>query len=216
MCSRIMRPSRPFSIRHIHLESWPGGDFPCKNWISTSTTVQGPRTVTLMPCPDTRLELQTRVKTMLDKWLLCSLRWFQQRAGTTASPTDKSRILHSDQSDATSEKDSCQVRRKLHFGAVIDNVLYRVMQNGTLRLVLPTVDRQALFQEAHAGKFGGHLLEHKVYSQLCRHYWWSGMRSDVATWCRACKVHPDELVSPFGLHWYLCQWQEHLIVLGWT
>ena len=33
------------------------------------------------------------------------------------------------------------------------------MPDGTLRLVPPTVDRQTLFEEAHAGKFGGHLRE---------------------------------------------------------
>ena len=62
------------------------------------------------------------------------------------------------------------------------------MPDGTLRLIPPTADRQALFQEAHAGRFGGHLRENKVYSQLCRHYWWRGMRSEVTRWCRACKV----------------------------
>ena len=42
--------------------------------------------------------------------------------------------------------------------------LYRVLPDGALRLVPPTPDRHALFQEAHAGKFGGHLREQKVYS----------------------------------------------------
>ena len=72
--------------------------------------------------------------------------------------------------------------------SLIDNILFRIMPDGTLRLIPPTVDRHTLFEEAHAGKFGGHLQEHKVYSQLCRHYWWRGMRSDVASWFRACEV----------------------------
>ena len=69
-----------------------------------------------------------------------------------------------------------------------DDVLYRVMKDGTLRLVPPADDRHVLFLEAHAGKFGGHLRDHKVYSQLSRHYWWKGMRRDVANWCRACET----------------------------
>ena len=69
-----------------------------------------------------------------------------------------------------------------------DNVLYSVLQDGTLRLVPPTADRPTLFEEAHAGRFGGHLRENKIYTQLCRHYWWQGMRSDITSWCRACKV----------------------------
>ena len=71
---------------------------------------------------------------------------------------------------------------------LIDDVLYRVMKDGTLRLLPPTDDRQALFQGVHAGKFGGHLREQKIYSQLSRHYWWKGMRSDVTNWCHACEV----------------------------
>ena len=71
---------------------------------------------------------------------------------------------------------------------LIDGVLYRVMRDGTLRLVPPTEHHQALFREAHAGKFGGHLWEHKVYHQLCGQYWWKGMRGDVGTWCRTCEV----------------------------
>ena len=51
--------------------------------------------------------------------------------------------------------------------ALIGGVLYRVLPDGALRVVPPTPDRYALFQEAHAGKFGGHLREQKVYSQLC-------------------------------------------------
>lgn len=72
--------------------------------------------------------------------------------------------------------------------SLVDNVLYRIVQDGSLRLVPPTEDRYLLFEEAHAGRFGGHLREHKIYTQLCRHYWWKGMRGDIADWCRACQV----------------------------
>ena len=49
----------------------------------------------------------------------------------------------------------------------IDDIHYRVMKNGTLHLISPVEDHQKLFQEAHVGKFGGHLREH----QLCSRYW---------------------------------------------
>ena len=72
--------------------------------------------------------------------------------------------------------------------SLIDGVLYRIWKDGTLRLVPPVNDRQMLFLEAHAGRFGGHLREHKVHSQLSRHYWWEGMRRDIASWCHACET----------------------------
>ena len=72
--------------------------------------------------------------------------------------------------------------------ALIGGILYRALPDGALRLVPPTTDRQSLFEEAHAGKFGGHLREQKVYSQLRRQYWWSGMRNEIAGWSRACQV----------------------------
>ena len=46
----------------------------------------------------------------------------------------------------------------------------------------------ALFEEVHAGKFGGHLGDAKVFSSLNRHYWWPKMRSDIAGWYKACLV----------------------------
>lgn len=83
-----------------------------------------------------------------------------------------------------------KVARKLlldhtHY-TLIDDLLYRVMKDCTLRLVPPSEHRRSLFQEAHAGAFGGHLRDHKVHSQLSCHYWWEEMRRDIVGWCRAC------------------------------
>ena len=58
---------------------------------------------------------------------------------------------------------------------VQDQVLYRVEQDATLRVVPPTSFRRRLFEEAHAGRFGAHLSDTKVHSALQRHYWWDGM-----------------------------------------
>ena len=45
-----------------------------------------------------------------------------------------------------------------------------------------------MFDEAHAGPFGGHLRDAKVHGQLAKHYWWPRMRGDIIRWCRACLV----------------------------
>ena len=50
--------------------------------------------------------------------------------------------------------------------SLIDDILYRVMKDGSLRLVPPAGDHRELFREAHAGKFGGHLREHKLSSTM--------------------------------------------------
>ena len=80
--------------------------------------------------------------------------------------------------------------RELVLGAsqftIIDEVLYHVEPDKTLRVIPPTSDRHQLFKEAHEGSFSGHLREVKIHSQLCRQYWWPGMRKDITHWCRAC------------------------------
>ena len=65
---------------------------------------------------------------------------------------------------------------------LVDDVLYYVHSDGTLRVIPPTESREELFQQAHGGVYGGHLRDAKVYSELQRHYWWPKMRSDVHHW----------------------------------
>ena len=55
-------------------------------------------------------------------------------------------------------------------------------------MIPPTRLRSQIFQEAHGGRFGAHLSDVKVYSELRRHFWWNGMRTDVTRWSRACLV----------------------------
>ena len=68
----------------------------------------------------------------------------------------------------------------------VDDVLYRVESDRTLRVIPPTAQRQKLFHEAHEGKFGAHLRDAKIHGDLSRHYWWPGMRSDIIRWCKGC------------------------------
>ena len=67
-----------------------------------------------------------------------------------------------------------------------DGVLYNVAGDGTLRVVPPDGLREKLFQEANGGRFGAHLGDAKVYSEIQRHYWWRGMRGDISPWVRGC------------------------------
>ena len=60
-----------------------------------------------------------------------------------------------------------------------DDVLYKVEQDSTLRVIPPADWREELFNTAHSGIFGGHLSDVKVHSELQSHYWWSRMRKDV-------------------------------------
>ena len=69
-----------------------------------------------------------------------------------------------------------------------DGVLYRIASDSTLRVIPPSPMRETLFQEAPCGKFGAHLSGSKVHSELRKHYWWEGMRSDNTRWSRACLV----------------------------
>ena len=69
---------------------------------------------------------------------------------------------------------------------LVDETLFRVAPDGSLRFIPPVDDRQKLFNSVHAGKFAGHLREAKIYSTLAKHYWWPRMRTDVNTWCKSC------------------------------
>ena len=57
-----------------------------------------------------------------------------------------------------------------------EDVLYRLENDKTLRVIPPACSRQQLVGEAHGGTFGGHLKEAKVHSQLSRHFWWPTRR----------------------------------------
>lgn len=85
-----------------------------------------------------------------------------------------------------SEKDARELVLSKSLYEVIDGVLYRVQPDKTLRIIPPTEDQKRLFEEAHAGAFGGHLRDAKTHSELAKHYWWPGMRADLIRWCRAC------------------------------
>ena len=63
----------------------------------------------------------------------------------------------------------------------MDDIVYHLEADKTLRVVLPLDERRKVFNQAHAGTFGGYLREAKIHSQLAKHYWWPWMRSDIST-----------------------------------
>ena len=48
---------------------------------------------------------------------------------------------------------------------MIDDALYHVEKDKTLRIVLPSQDRRELFESPHGGVFGGHLGSAKMHGQ---------------------------------------------------
>ena len=56
--------------------------------------------------------------------------------------------------------------------AVIDNVLYHLSEEKSLRIVVPQAERYFVFKEVHQGRFAGHLRDAKIHSQLSKAYWW--------------------------------------------
>ena len=87
--------------------------------------------------------------------------------------------------------DECDAR-KVVLGSkqyeMIDGILHyeNPLHPGRWCVVVPTVLRQQLLEEAHAGAFSGHFSEKKVYDKILRRYWWYGIRADVRRFCRSC------------------------------
>ena len=86
---------------------------------------------------------------------------------------------------------------------IIDGVLHyeNPLHPGHWCVVIPTILRSQLLEEAHAGVFSGHLSEKKVYDKILRCYWWYGIRADVRRFCQSClncatRKGPGRPVSP--------------------
>ena len=88
---------------------------------------------------------------------------------------------------------------RMHY-EVIDDVLYHIEPDKTLRIVVPKVERKVVFDKVHSGVLGAHLREAKIHGQLSRHYWWPRMRADITAWCRQCKTcathHVGKAIKP--------------------
>ena len=69
------------------------------------------------------------------------------------------------------EMEACKITLNRNNYDLVDDVLFHVEPDKTLRIVPPVAEREKLWNEAHHGAFGGHLRDAQVHSQLSRHYW---------------------------------------------
>lgn len=58
--------------------------------------------------------------------------------------------------------------------------------NCELQLAIPESMREELLEAFHDDVFAGHLGNARTYEKLRQKYYWPGMYSDVAEWCRQC------------------------------
>ena len=82
----------------------------------------------------------------------------------------------------------------------IDSDLGRVYQ-----IILPDAYRQQVLALAHDSTWFGHLGITKTYDQLLKHFFWPGLKSSVAQFCKSCHVcqlvgKPNQVVPPAPLH----------------
>ena len=73
--------------------------------------------------------------------------------------------------------------------------------NDVYQIVVPTVYRQHVLSVAHESQWSGHLGVTKTYQLILRHFFWPGLKRDVAAYCRCCHVcqitgKPNQIISP--------------------
>nr|GFC97424.1 putative polyprotein [Tanacetum cinerariifolium] len=75
--------------------------------------------------------------------------------------------------------------KQVEFHLDNDNVLW---QNTRLVVSNDAPLREALLTEAHSSLFSVHPGSTKMYHELKQHFWWSGMKRDVATFVSKCLI----------------------------
>ena len=61
------------------------------------------------------------------------------------------------------------------------------------QIVVPTVYREEILSLAHDSPMSGHLGVNKTYDRILRHFFWPGLRRDVAEYCKTC--HTCQMVG---------------------
>ena len=54
------------------------------------------------------------------------------------------------------------------------------------RVCVPRQFQQQILQDSHGGFFSGHFSDKRLYSTLCRRWWWDRMYSDALEYCKSC------------------------------
>ena len=70
---------------------------------------------------------------------------------------------------------------------LMDDILYHLVSDCTLRVVTPREDRTHIIEEDNDGKLSGHLRDAKDFKQISKSFWWPGMRKEVMLYCRSCE-----------------------------
>ena len=72
--------------------------------------------------------------------------------------------------------------------AVVDELLCFVDQKAghRKRVVVPAHLRENILKESHGGVYAGHFSGGKLYSTICRKWWWPTIYRDVMDFCKSC------------------------------
>ena len=73
------------------------------------------------------------------------------------------------------------------------------------QIVVPTVHRREVLELAHDLPVSGHLGVHKTYNRVLQHFFWPGLKRDVAKWCKECHTcqlggKPNQNIPQAPLH----------------
>lgn len=86
------------------------------------------------------------------------------------------------------------------------------------QIVIPVGYRPQILSVAHDG-LAGHLGINKTYSRILRHFFWPGLKQDVAQFCKSCHVcqvggKPNQTISPAPLYPIpvICEPFEHVLI----
>uniref|UniRef100_A0A669FBS4 Gypsy retrotransposon integrase-like protein 1 n=1 Tax=Oreochromis niloticus TaxID=8128 RepID=A0A669FBS4_ORENI len=83
------------------------------------------------------------------------------------------------------EKDSVESDTNKEQFILQDGILYH--QHGQVKqLVVPKVARETVLTLGHSIPWAGHLGKHKTTARIKRYFFWPGLHSDVAMFCRSC------------------------------
>ena len=55
-------------------------------------------------------------------------------------------------------------------------------------MVAPAHLRESILKESLGGMYAGHFSGGKLYSTVCRNWWWPTIYKDVMDFCRECAV----------------------------
>lgn len=73
------------------------------------------------------------------------------------------------------------------------------------QIVIPIPFRQHVLKMAHEHQWSGHLGVTKTYQLILKHFYWPGLKSDVARYCRSCHIcqitgKPNQSIPRAPLH----------------